>query len=178
MTKKYITVILVMTILSVGLFSPAYADNDNGRFKNLFKRIDKSIQKLEKVQNFNISQSFSVEGGGEARIRGGTISNTASSTITVKVWGLDIDVNTVGAKITHNDNATTTLKVGDKVNVKGKMETGGILKASSIELLLSGNTNPQITEKIRKLIERLREIERRAGLPLTPFPSATSTSSN
>ena len=176
MTKKIIIASLLVSMLSAGLFGVASADNNSGknggfRLKNLFKRIDNSITKLERLE----SPSLRIEEDGNARITTGEIINvsTGTSTITVKIWGLQMDVNIADAKITHKDNATSTvsLKIGDKVNVKGKMQSNGVIKATHIGLVQITDQRAVISENIRRLIERLREIESRAGLPLTPFPN-------
>ena len=97
---------------------------------------------------------------------------TTTSMIDVKVWGLTLKVDTTGANFIPSGTNAETLKVGDKVNIRGTMDQAtAVIKASTVHSLSARKLlNDNILSQITKLIERLRELQQKAGLPLTPLP--------
>lgn len=144
--------------------------------------LERAIDKLEKFELPDVestgshNQSLFVGPRGQVRIISGEVKSIASSTISVEVWGLTLQVNIGSASFRPKGELASTLKVGDKVNIKGKMNSAGGVDAEVVHNLSRRKAvTDELSAQIRKLIERLRELQLKAGMPLTPLPVATST---
>lgn len=159
-------------------------DNDDD-FKPVSKPLQKIEKAIERLENFQLPEiesarehpaSFFVGPQGQVRVISGEVMTLASTTMSVKVWGLTFAVNTGGAQFTPQE-AQANLRVGDKVNIKGSISADtGSINATLVHALSSRKRmTDELVNLINRLIEQLRELQRRAGLPLTPFPTATTT---
>ncbi|MBI4132804.1 MAG: fibronectin type III domain-containing protein [Candidatus Sungbacteria bacterium] len=171
------------TVLVIALAAaPVLADDDDDDDR---KSVGKPLQKIEKaierLENFQLPEvestrehpsSFFVGPKGEVRVISGEITALASTTMSVKVWGLTFAVNTGRAQFTPQ-GAQANLRVGDKVNIKGSIAAAtGSINATLVHALSSRNRMvDELVNLINRLIEQLRELQRRAGLPVTPLPT-------
>ena len=108
---------------------------------------------------------------GSVRIHRASVTGVASSTLTVNIWGIALSVDIANAKFSPAVASTTTFQVNDRVNIRGKMQTNGTIVASAVhDLNWYSAATEQLRERIRKLIEQLRELQAKAGIPQTPLP--------
>ena len=183
--KKYL--IAVLLIVGVALAaSSAFAlnENENGTpsgKKGDLKKLEKAVERLE---NFELPEvestkphpsSLFVGPQGQVRIISGELISLGNTTPTidgVKVWGLKLEVNMANARFTPAGATHSSLQIGDKVNVKGTIDqTTGKIQASIVHALSArGRLSDDLSSQIRKLIEKIRELQQKAGLPLTPLP--------
>ena len=170
MNRKIIPAILLL--LSLTTFSLVYADSDRGQdgFKKLFREIDKVIEKFEDDDLPEIESkrehpaSLFVGPRGQARVISGEVSAVASSTLNVKVWGLGLVINTANARFSPANASSSAIKIGDKVNIKGQIgtTTNGVINATRVNLLtLRPRPEAEASSKIERLIERLRELQKK-----------------
>ena len=153
--------------------------------KNVFRGLEKVVDRLETFELPDVESSrehpssFFAGPHGEARIIRGEIIGLASTTMTVKVWGLSLAVDMGSARFHPDGASASTLKIGDKVNVKGKINSSnGVITASLVHALSSRQRFvDELFDRIVKLIERLRELQAKAGLPLTPLPAPSTATS-
>ena len=176
MHKKIIGFILA-GVMALAL--PSLADDDDDEPKIRLRGLERVIEKLESFELPEIESvrehpaSLFVGPKGEVRILSGVITATASSTITVKVWGLSLSVDITNARFIPAGVSASSLKIGDKVNVKGSINNDtGVIRAATVHGLTPRlRLADELFNQIRKLIELLRELQAKAGLPLTPLPT-------
>ena len=179
--------LIISVVVGVALATAPVLAHDEDEVKEVKpKAITRGLEKIiERLENFELPivespretpPSFFAGPHGEVRIHSGEITALASTTMSVKVWGLMLSVNTSGARFIP-DGALASLRVGDKVNVKGTISAAtGAVTASVVHALSSRRRlTDELINQINRLIERLRELQQRAGLPLTPLPTATTT---
>jgi len=183
--KKYILLAsIVVLALTVGT-AIAKADNDdengNKNGNGLMKGIEKISERLERFELPAVDSlaanppSIFVGPQGQTRIIGGeitTLGNATSSTDMIKVWGITLSVNTENAQFIPAGTSHAALKVGDKVSIKGTTTDSGIVLASVVHALSDRQRMvEELFSQVTKLIEKIRELQQKAGLPLTPFPA-------
>ena len=183
--KKYLIVALLVAGVALAA-SSAFADdeNDSGKPK-VGKGELKKLERLgERLENFELPEveshkphpsSLFVGPQGQVRIISGELVSLGNVTPTVdgvKVWGLSLKVNMGNARFTPAGTTHSSLQIGDKVNVKGTMDQStGEIQASIVHALSArGRLTGDLLSQIRKLIEKIRELQQKAGLPLTPLP--------
>ena len=190
--KKILAFFVVFFLALSIVGSTALAENDNSNSKKEEKALGKVEKTLERLERFELPDvesqrdnpaSLFVGPQGQTRIiRGEIVSLSATSTTgidEIKVWGMTLKVDMTGANFIPAGTSKETLKVGDKVNVKGTMDqTTGVIKASTVHSIsVRQRVTDNILSQITKLIERLRELQQKAGLPLTPLPTSSSATS-
>lgn len=181
-----VSALLFVGVQGVGARRENENTNDKGRglrLEKVEKRTLQTIEKLEKIELPDVESPREVRSSlfvgpvGEARIHGGEITALSGASFSVKVWALTLSVETATTtRFIPAGTEFSSLRIGDKVNVAASMrETDGVLVARIVhDLSGRGRLAETLASQIRQLIERLREIQTRLGLPLTPFPE-TST---
>ena len=148
---------------------------------NAIKKLEQNIEKLEKFELPDVESSkehpssLYIGPQGQVRIISGEITEITTTTPAVdgiKVWGINLKVDVGSAKFIPSGTTASSLKVGDKVNVKGTINKDtGIITTSTVHLLSKPQQNTDaLLNQIRALITKIREIQQRLGLPLTPLP--------
>jgi hypothetical protein len=145
--------------------------------------LERALERLEEIHLPEVEStkehpsSFFVGPHGEVRVISAEITSVASTTLGIKVWGLSFNINTPEARFLPQGASP---RVGDKVNIKGKIDKNtGVISANTVHLLSSrGRMIDELFRQILKLVERLREIQQKAGLPLTPLPQLPATTTN
>jgi hypothetical protein len=176
--KKFFLAFIIVGLALVGY--SVFATSGKGE-KNAIEKIEKNIEKLEKFEIPDVEStkenpsSFFVGPQGQVRIISGTITEISTATPAtdgVKVWGLNLRVDRSNAEYIPAGTSASSLKVGDKVNIKGTINKDtGVISASIVHLLPSPEqTINELKSKITELIERIRELQQKLGLPLTPLP--------
>ncbi|MBI1971347.1 MAG: hypothetical protein HYS52_00670 [Candidatus Wildermuthbacteria bacterium] len=168
--NKYILIAMLAVALVGVPFVFAKADDDDKKFpKGEFKKIEKLFDKLEKIEGHKLSaSSFFVGPEGQVHVLAGEVITLATATPAVdgvKVWGLNVRVDF--------GTFRSDLKVGDKVNIQGTINpSDGTITATRVHSLSAERAAvaSTIVERIRKVIEKIREIQARFGLTLTPLP--------
>ena len=86
--------------------------------------------------------------------------------LTVKIWGISLMVDISSARRVPEG---VEFKVGDKVNVLGSIDAvTGKITAKRIHNVTGRNRhNEDLLVKIRELLKKLNELQRKAGLPET-----------
>jgi len=176
--KKLFLPVIIISLVLVGY--SVFAKNEKSE-NNAIKKLEKAIEKLEKFEIPDVEStkenpsSFFVGPQGQVRIINGTITEIGSTTPAtdgVKVWGLNLRVDRSNTKYIPAGTTASSLKVGDKVNIKGTInQDTGVISASIVHVLSKPEqTVDELKAKIRELIEKIRELQQKAGLPLTPLP--------
>ena len=179
--KKSIFIVIVLCIGLVAFSALVLAKSDSNSNKNEIKNLEKSVEKLEDFQLPDVESSiehpssFFIGPQGQVRIISGEITAIGTTTPQidgVKVWGIDLKVNVGGAKFIPAGTVVPDLKVGDKVNIKGTIDNAtGVINASIVNALsVRQKTIEDLASQIRALIIKIRELQQKAGLPLTPLP--------
>jgi hypothetical protein len=89
----------------------------------------------------------------------------------VRVWGISLNVNVTNARFSPAGTTASSLKAGDKVNIKGTVDSSGIITASIVHLVSAPQQNiSEMHARIIELIKKIRELQQKFGLPLTPLP--------
>ena len=171
--KKYI---LLIFLIGFGLVTfSVLAKSDE------VKKLEQSIEKLEKFELPNIEStkinpsSLFVGPQGQVRIISGeltAIGNTTPVMDGVRVWGINLSVDVGSAKFIPAGSTASSLKVGDKVNIKGTIDKDtGKITALIVHSLSTRQRNiNEMQAKITELIKKIRELQQKLGLPLTPLP--------
>lgn len=187
--RKYLFIAAVVLAIAVIASSALARDDDekNGPNKgsNLgqVKKLEKTLERLEAFELPEVEStrtyrpSLFLGPQGQARIISGELINLGNATPAVdgiRVWGIDLRVDMGSARFSPRGTDRSDLQIGDKINVKGQVDEGtGVITASLVHALSSRHRlTDELFEKITKLIERLRELQEKAGLPLTPLPVA------
>lgn len=198
MRTKILTAVLIAVLTTVGLgLTVSAREGEDRSGSNRGKNDGDMLNVLkEKVKKLDIDDHLSdVEKGeqpdpslligpkGRVRINSGMVVSSPSgspSTMTVEIWKLRLNVivdneTRIIPEQTTSTSSTSTLMalaVGNKVSVKGQMSPDtGIVKASVVhDHSLRTQNVSKLQEKMRELIMKLREIQQRLGLPLTPLP--------
>ena len=172
----------VLALLAANLTVLAESDESKNGHK-AEKKIEKALEHLERfelpeVESFKEHPaSLFVGPQGQTRIIRGEITSLSGTTTPaideIKVWGLTLKVDMTAANFIPSGTSKETLKVGDKVNIRGTMDQAtGVIKASTVHSISARKrVTDDILSQITKLIERLRELQQKAGLPLTPLPT-------
>ena len=185
--RKYLFIVAV--VLAVGVVASsvlAHDDDDKGgpnKGSSLGqgKKLEKTLERLEALELPEVESprthlpSLFLGPQGQARIISGELINLGNATPAVdgvRVWGIDLRVDMGSARFSPRGIERSDLQIGDKINVKGQIGEGtGVITASLVHALSSRyRLTDELFEKITKLIERLRELQEKAGLPLTPLP--------
>lgn len=179
--------VLCMALLA----TPVLAANEHGskrseriekRFEKLVDRFEDQLEKFELpvIESRNARPSIFVGTSGEVRLHSADVLSNASTTMGVRVWNHTFGINVSSTtKLMPNNSTISNINVGDKVNIRGRMNSSGVVDATLIHDLTPSQTasstvNAKLTLHINKFIERLRQIQARNGLPLTPFLSTTT----
>jgi len=182
--KKYILLaifLLVSGLLTFSVFAKSDNQQNNGQKQNNeLKQVDQLIEKLE---NFTLPDvestktnpsSLFIGPQGQFRIISGELTSVGSSTPAidgVKVWGVSLNVNVTNAKFSSTGTTASSLKVGDKVNIKGTVDSAGTITASIVHLVSAPQqSTSEMQARIIELIKKIRELQQKFGLPLTPLP--------
>jgi len=166
-------------------------DDDSTEEKDAGKKLEKAEAKferaLDRLERFELPEvesqkehpaSLFIGPQGQTRIIRGEITSLSGTSTPaldeVKVWGLLLKVDMTEANFIPSGTSKESLKVGDKVSIKGTMDQAtGVIKASTVHSI---STRKRMADdllgQITKLIERVRELQQKAGLPLTPLPTA------
>ena len=183
---KKILVIFTVVFLAIGIAASTAFAHETDESKNghkAEKKIEKALEHLERfelpeVESFKEHPaSLFVGPQGQTRIIRGEITSLSGTTTPaideIKVWGLTLKVDMTAANFIPSGTSKETLKVGDKVNIRGTMDQAtGVIKASTVHSISARKrVTDDILSQITKLIERLRELQQKAGLPLTPLPT-------
>ena len=176
MHKKIIGFILA-GVMALAL--PSLADDDDDEPKIRLRGLERVIEKLESFELPEIEsvrehpQSLFVGPHGEVRIISGEVTSLVSSTMNVKVSGLTLAVNIGSARFLPDGSSASSLQVGTKVNVRGTInQSTGVITASTVHIRSPRpSLEDELMRKIQELIQRIREIQARLGLPLTPLPT-------
>lgn len=148
------------------------------------KIVEKAVERVEKFELPEIASpretkpSLFVGPQGEVRILGAEITALAGSSFDLKVWGIALHIETATTtEFIPAGTSFSSLQISDKVNVRGIMRDTGVVTAKAVHNVSDRNRMTDvITRQIRELLERLRELQAKLGLPLTPFlQPATST---
>lgn len=188
---KKLFIILTVVFLAIGIAaSTAFAENDDDDSKkgnNSEKKVEKALERLEKFELPEVESqrdnpaSLFVGPQGQTRIIRGEITALSATTTPgideVKVWGMTLKVDMTASSFIPSGTTKETLKVGDKVNIRGTMDQAtGVIKASTVHSISARKrVSDDILAQITKLVERLRELQQKAGLPLTPLPTPPAT---
>ena len=79
-------------------------------------------------------QSLTINAHGNVNIHGGVLTSVSGNILGVQVWGLALSVNDANANI---HPATTTLSVGEHVDIHGTMATStSVIQAATIHIRL------------------------------------------
>lgn len=185
--KKYL--LLALAAAGLAFFATAaLADDDNKNSssnKNEIRKMERLMERLEKFELPEVESSATPKSSlfvgpqGQVRILNGELTQLGTTTPAidgVQVWGLNLKVDITGAKFIPANTTRANLKVGDRLSIKGTMDGAtGIIKASIVHALSSRERLlNDLFDQIVKLIERLRELQQKAGLPLTPLPTPPS----
>lgn len=114
---------------------------------------------------------------GQTRIIQGEIVSLSGTTTPaideVKVWGLVLKVDMTAATFIPAGTSKETLRVGDKVNIEGTIDQAtGVISASTVHSISARRrVADDILSRITGLVEHLRRLQQKAGLPLTPLPT-------
>lgn len=188
MIKKYLLFFAVLSFALV-VTSAVVADDEDenhGQKKGELKRLGKTIERLERFELPEIESSgehpasFFVGPKGQVRVIAGEITELAGAVTPpvdgVKVWGLNLKVNMENANFIPPGTTRASLKVGDTVNIKGRMNKDtGVIEAATVHALSSRDRMAdELFQQILRLIEKIRELQQKAGLPLTPLPTPSS----
>ncbi len=174
--KKYIFLIFLLGFAFISFAALAKSDQK----ENELKKIEQSLERLEKFELPEIEStkehpsSLFIGPEGQVRIINGELTTIGTATPVVdgiKVWGINLSVDVGSAKFIPAGTTASSLKVGDKVNIKGTVDgtgkiTASIVHAISVRQQNIGKLQAQITE----LIKKIRELQQKLGLPLTPLP--------
>ena len=186
---KKILILSAVFVLALSVTSIALAENDNSgkKIEKAEAKVEKALERLERFELPEIESfrehpaSLFVGPQGQTRIIRGEITSLSGTTTPaideVKVWRLLLKVDMTAAHFIPSGTNKETLKVGDKVNIRGTMDQAtGVIKASTVHSISARNRlTDDILSQITKLIERLRELQQKAGLPLTPLPTPPAT---
>ena len=181
---------LLGTLVIVSLAAaPVFADDHGGGDRPKAKQIrgfEKAVDRLERIESFDIPDVEStserpstlfIGPQGQARIYRGEVTAAADPTLTVKIWGLSLVVDISGARFLPANVSGSGIHSGDRISVRGTMnKDSGVIKAATVHDLSIPPLHPAnpFLDQLTKLIERLRELQTRLGLPLTPFPTSPS----
>jgi len=182
--KKYfiLTFLIGLSLIAFSVLAKSDNKNNNGQQQNNeAKQLDKAIEKLENftipdVESTKINPSSLFIGPqGQVRIISGELTSIGTTTPAadgVKIWGINFSVDVSGAKFNPTGTTASSLKVGDKVNIKGTINKDtGIITASIVHSLATTQQNVNaIQAQITELLKRIRELQEKLGLPLTPLP--------
>ncbi|GEM_PF-4104463 len=183
----------VLALLVAG--STVLAENDNSekgkseekKIERAEAKVEKALERLEKFELPEVESqrdnpaSLFVGPQGQTRIIKGEITSlTGTSTLAtdeVKVWGMTLKIDMTASNFIPSGTSKATLKVGDKVNIRGTMDQAtGVIKASTVHSISARKrVTDDIFSQIVKMVERLRELQQKAGLPLTPIPTPPAT---
>ncbi len=193
---KYASVIFAILTISLGAMSAKADNDDNGKNdngKNSFPAgITKQLQSMDftkLLSNIKVSDddfknkpaSLTINPNGEFKLNSGvvaTIPATGSPSFTVKSWGITFAVNYSTLTNLRTQNGAmliTEIRVGDIVNIQGKIDANGVVLATRVENLsiASSEQNTQLRNQINALIERLNQLLGKAGLPPVATPTTT-----
>lgn len=179
--QRYAIVHMIVALALVA--APALArdnDDDNGKNKSV-KALEKAIERIEKFELPEVEsasdhpQSLFVGPQGQTRIISGEVTSLGSSTMNVKAWGVTLTVNIGSARFLPSGTSASSLQVGNKVNVRGTTnQSTGVVTAATVHIRSPRPSfEDELMRKIQELIQRIREIQARLGLPLTPLPTPT-----
>lgn len=176
---------IIPVLLAFALVAPtAFAKNDDGeRPAKQLKMLDKAIERLEKFE-FPLVDSEAdhptqlvVNASGNVRIIAGEVTAVSGSSLTVKSWGLSLTVNAGSASFLPSGTTIANISVGSRVNVSGNIDSAtGVITARTVRVRSPlPALSDQLFQRIIELITRIREIQARLGLPLTPLPTPPGT---
>lgn len=182
--KKYLilTFLIGLSLIAFSVLAKSNNQQNNGQQQNNeVKQLDKAIEKLENftlpdVESTKINPSSLFIGPqGQFRIISGEL--TSIETVTpavdgVKVWGIKLNVDVSNAKFNPAGTTASSLNIGDKVNIKGTVNKDtGIITASIVRSLAATQQNVSgIQAQITELLKKIRELQQKLGLSLTPLP--------
>jgi len=178
--KKYKYIVLISLIGVVLIASSVLATSDQ-KNQNQLKNAEKILEKLENfelpdIESTKINPSSLFLGPqGQVRVISGEITelgNTTPAVDGVRVWGVNLKVDTGSAKFIPSGISHSALKIGDKINIKGTINKDtGIITASIVHSLATAQQNVSaIQAQITELLKRIRELQQKLGIPLTPLP--------
>ena len=183
--KKYLLIALLLVGVTFVASSVFARDEGNNDKPKVGKGETRKLENLsERIENFELPDvespkqhpsSLFIGPQGQTRIINGeltTLGNTTPAMDGVKVWGISLKVNMGNARFTPAGTTRSSLQVGDKVNIKGTIDqASGEIQASIVHALSARNRlTDDLLGQITKLIEKIRELQQKAGLPLTPLP--------
>lgn len=177
--KKYIALISLLGIVLVA--SSVLATSDKNQNENQAKKIEQLTEKLENftfpgIESTKINPSSLYFGPqGQVRIISGEITSIGTATPAIdgiKIWGISLNVDVTGANFIPAGATISGLKVGDKVNIKGTINKDtGVITASTVHSLVTTQQDVvKLQLQITELIKKIRELQEKFGLPLTPLP--------
>lgn len=178
---KVIPILLGLSLLA----APALA-RESGHSKKIEQQFKKVERVVERLENFELPEVESagdhpsqlvVNADGNVRIINGEVTGVSGSSFTVKIWGLSLAVDASGATFLPRGTTTPTVQNGDRVSIRGRVNGGtGVVSATTVNILTPrSNQANELFERLTKLIMRLRELQARLGLPLTPLPTPPGT---
>ncbi len=183
-TSFVVSMIAAAAMIALPVFAVENGDDDDDDDRRTSSSIQKIIERIEKIDLPDVEspkehpQDLFIRPQGRVVIHSGEVTVVTDPTITVKVWGLSLQVNIDQARFIPEATTTrSSLKVGDKVNIDGTISRDtGQVSAKRVHVLTQRQRMvDELIRKINDLIARLRELQLRAGLPQTPLQSATTT---
>ena len=182
MQKYVLPVIAIAMAVNLAAAAPgalAQGDNENsgnhGQGQGPVKKIENALQRLQnfEVKNFGandfarptIPPSLTINPQGDVRITNGTVLNSvASSTLSVKIWGLTFTVNTdANTQVSpggSQSGSVGNINTGDNVDVLGTTSdnTPGVIQAKVIHNRSAANqTRNDEISRLRQLINDLMQ---------------------
>jgi hypothetical protein len=175
----FLVIALVAGVVAFSAFAATKIQANSNN--NAIKKLEQNIEKLEKFELPDVESakehpsSLYIGPQGQVRIISGEITEIGTTTPVIdgiKAWGINLKVDVGNAKFIPSGTTASSLKVGDKVNVKGTINKDtGVITASTIHSLsATQQTMDALLNQIRALIVKIRELQQKAGLPLTPLP--------
>lgn len=156
-----------------------YGYGQNGSSTNPFSRVPSSTRPMSPGQGEGMGggnqPSLSISGQGNVKLTDGQVQTVNGASLTVSVFGIDLNVNTANAQFggmnsipgdimsilnpsstTMQASTSTTINVGDMVNVTGSIASStGVINATNVEDL---STQSQMSNTIQNRINQLMQL--------------------
>jgi hypothetical protein len=155
--------------------------------KNKLEKVESEVRKRLENNNPERETPVSVNIGpeGQARITNGNVTSVNGNLITVNVFGINFSVDISNAKVfgalgpslnsnsqnsssteTGSQTSTTTVNVGDRVSLNGKVDSStGVIKAEVVHNLSAKiQSNREIVNKINELLEMINRLKAQLGM--------------
>lgn len=166
--------------------SSSVSGGGDDQFKDFEEKLNEGFDEFRNAAaNAPIPSSLTIGPNGNIRITGGEVKAVSGNSLTVGVWGLNLNVDISGATFIGNlpllDNSSTTasstgsqVNVGDKVLIAGTIDPSTtVIKAQWVRDLSRQSQNiDAIKSRIKQLLDLLRSLQEQFQLKVKGFGNA------